>query len=257
MVLGRRGPADCDGADLRGRCGPVAGGGCSAALGCDSGSCGRDGSPSCACVTVARSGIWQAGGDRRSGGSEDLRFDSTATGREIRAEPASGCIDPDLSDSWALDAGGIARYGKMSGRRSGQTNINCDIGFPHSSRAERIPSRGSWEVLLSGCGSRRNPIWDTLVDPPAMGQDLPRRMAEAAVVERSRAMALSRIACPEREAQGSGARVFHWKAIFLTRKALTDNNEEGTIRSKVTKTVINGVWEWASPRFAVWLVACF
>jgi len=42
----------------------------------------------------------------------------------------------------------------------------------------------------------------------------------------------------------------------MAQKALTGKNEEGTIRSKVTKIVINGVWEWASPRFAVWLVAC-
>jgi len=42
----------------------------------------------------------------------------------------------------------------------------------------------------------------------------------------------------------------------MAQKALTGKNEEGTIRSKVTKTVINGVWEWVSPRFAVWLVAC-
>ncbi len=42
---------------------------------------------------------------------------------------------------------------------------------------------------------------NTLVDSPAMGQDLPGRMAEAVVVDGSGAMAISRIACPVREAQ--------------------------------------------------------
>jgi hypothetical protein len=78
-------------------------------------------------------------------------------------------------------------------------------------------------------------------------------MAEAAVVDGSGAVALSRDRFVQSgKEQGADLGVFHRKAIFLTQKALTDNSEGGTIRSKVTKTVINGVWEWVSPRFAVW-----
>jgi hypothetical protein len=51
-------------------------------------------------------------------------------------------------------------------------------------------------------------------------------------------------------------KVFHRKTRAIAQKALTDNYEEGTIRSKVTKTVINGVWEWVGPLSAGWSVAC-
>jgi hypothetical protein len=81
-------------------------------------------------------------------------------------------------------------------------------------------------------------------------------MVADAVVDGRRALALTRTACPEREVMGNEEKVFHRKAKSTAQKALTGKNEEGTIRSKVTKIVINGVWEWVSPRFAVWLVAC-
>ena len=82
------------------------------------------------------------------------------------------------------------------------------------------------------------------------------RMGAAAVVECGGAVALSRIARPEREVPEIVPGVFHRKTVSLAQKALTDNNRGGYDSVQVTKTVINGVWEWVSPRFAVWLVAC-
>jgi hypothetical protein len=54
-------------------------------------------------------------------------------------------------------------------------------------------------------------------------------------------LALSKKTGPERESEN---KVFHRKTHSLAQKGLTDNSEEDTILGTVTKTVINGVWEW-------------
>ncbi len=77
-------------------------------------------------------------------------------------------------------------------------------------------------------------------------------MDEGCVVDNGGPVALSRRACVERELRAVERRDFHRKTISLAQKALTDNKKEGYDSEQVTKTVINGVWEWASPRFAVW-----
>ena len=42
------------------------------------------------------------------------------------------------------------------------------------------------------------------------------------------------------------------KAHSLAQKPLTDNALQRYDSQQVTNIVINGVWEWAGPRFAVW-----
>jgi hypothetical protein len=49
-----------------------------------------------------------------------------------------------------------------------------------------------------------------------------------------------------------GRWVFHRKARSLAQNPLTDNSLERYDFEQVTNSVINGVWEWVGPRFAVW-----
>src|ERR1700728_2285059 len=80
----------------------------------------------------------------------------------------------------------------MPGWRRRHPSPDRHIGLSYAPRAQHLPARGSGKVFLGRCGSRRHTIWRTLVDPPAVGQNMPRRMASTGVVEWCRAMALTR-----------------------------------------------------------------
>src|ERR1700687_1382636 len=80
----------------------------------------------------------------------------------------------------------------MPGGRSRRASPDRHLGLSYAPCSQHFSSRGSREVLFSGSGARRQTIWLALVDQPAMGQDLLRRMAAAGVVERCRTMALTR-----------------------------------------------------------------
>ena len=92
----------------------------------------------------------------------------------------------------ALDPRRGARRGKMSGGRRGQPDPDRHLRVPHPPRVEHFPSRGSGEIFLGGSSAGRHAIWNSMVDPPAMGQNLSGRMAAAGMVEWCRAMALTR-----------------------------------------------------------------
>src|SRR5450631_2005680 len=112
----------------------------------------------------------------------------------------------------------------MPGERNWRPDPDCHIRVPHPPIVEHFPQRNSWEVFLGGSGSRWFAVRNTLVDSPAMGQDLCGRVAAADLVDCGRALALSKIACAERRVRCCARYVFHRETASLAQKALTDNN---------------------------------
>ena len=82
----------------------------------------------------------------------------------------------------------------------GRRSSDRDVRLPHPPLTQHFPPRSAREVVLGGGSTRRHAVRNTMVDAPAVGQDVPGRMAAAAVVERSRTMAMSRMAGPQRKA---------------------------------------------------------
>src|SRR6202021_15038 len=197
--LDRLRPTDRGARGVRGECGKATGGGCATTVGRDLGSCGGDRSSSCSRGRASGSRLWTARGDGRSGGFQGLRIHSNPAGAEIHSGSPGGRIDPDLSDRRALNPRGIARRGKMLAQRRRTTRPDRYVGLSHPSLVQYLSTRDSGEVVLGCCGSRRHAIWHALVGAPSMGEDLRGRMAAAAMVERCRAVEVSRDRAPGME----------------------------------------------------------
>src|ERR1700751_5503426 len=125
-----------------------------------------------------------------------------------------------------------------------------DVRFSHPPGPQHFPASASRQDLLGRCLARAHGIRYALVVTQAVGQDLRRRVDESHLVELHRTLAVIQKGL-------SGAETRRFLVHEFSTENCTDTPYEGTIPETVIKRVINGVWEWACPRYAVWLLVCY